>query len=86
MEKCVDSTQPDFWTSRYAAGETPWDFGGVPAALKSVLARSSAPDRVLVPVAVPVTRFKRSTRPGTTSQQLIFRLLPLTKSSEYWAV
>ena len=49
MEKCVDSTHPDFWTSRYAAGKTPWDFGGVPAALKSVLARFSAPGRVLVP-------------------------------------
>jgi len=49
MEKCVDSTRSDFWTSRYAAGKTPWDFGGVPAALKSFLARSSAPGRVLVP-------------------------------------
>ena len=49
MEKHVDSTHPDFWTSRYAAGKTPWDFGGVPAALKSFLARSSAPGRVLIP-------------------------------------
>jgi SAM-dependent methyltransferase len=49
MEKCVDSTHPDFWNSRYATGKTPWDFGGVPAALKSFLARSSAPGRVLIP-------------------------------------
>src|SRR5919197_5718412 len=49
MEKRVDSTHPDFWTSRYAAGKTPWDFGGVPAALKSFLARSSVPSRVLIP-------------------------------------
>jgi SAM-dependent methyltransferase len=49
MEKGVDSTHPDFWTNRYAAGKTPWDFGGVPAALKSFLARSSAPGRVLIP-------------------------------------
>jgi SAM-dependent methyltransferase len=49
MEKCVDSTHPDFWTSRYAAGKTPWDFGGVPAALKSFLARSSASGKVLIP-------------------------------------
>jgi SAM-dependent methyltransferase len=49
METNVDSTHPDFWTIRYAAGRTPWDFGGVPAALKSFLARSSAPGRVLIP-------------------------------------
>lgn len=49
MEKSVDSTQPDFWTSCYAAGKTPWDFGGVPAALKLFLARSTAPGRVLIP-------------------------------------
>lgn len=44
-----DSTQPDFWTIRYAAGKMPWDFGGVPAALKSFLARWSVPSRVLIP-------------------------------------
>jgi SAM-dependent methyltransferase len=49
MEKGVDSTHPDFWTTRYAAGKTPWDFGGVPAALRSFLARSHAPGRVLIP-------------------------------------
>ena len=49
MEKLSDSSHPDFWTTRYAAGKTPWDFGGVPAALKSFLARSSAPSRVLIP-------------------------------------
>src|SRR4029450_7996132 len=49
MEKGVDSTHSDFWTSRYVAGKTPWDFGGVPAALKSFLIRSSAPGRVLIP-------------------------------------
>src|SRR5688572_16184884 len=49
MENGVDSTHPDFWTSRYAAGKTPWVFGGVPAALKSFLARSSAPGKVLIP-------------------------------------
>src|SRR5207244_7255062 len=49
MEKSVDSTHPDFWTSRYAAGKMPWDFAGVPAALKSFLARSSASGKVLIP-------------------------------------
>src|SRR6266498_2409079 len=76
MEKGVDSTHPDFWTSRYVAGKTPWDFGGVPAALKSFLIRSSAP--------ALVTRSKRSMRPATMSQQLIFRRLPLTKPREDW--
>jgi SAM-dependent methyltransferase len=49
MEKFSDSSHPDFWTTRYAAGKTPWDFGGVPAALKSFLGRSSVPRRVLIP-------------------------------------
>jgi SAM-dependent methyltransferase len=49
MEKFSDSSHPDFWTTRYAAGKTPWDFGGVPAVLKSFLARSSVPMRVLIP-------------------------------------
>ena len=49
MENNFDSTHPDFWNGRYAAGKTPWDFGGVPAALKSFLARSSASGRVLIP-------------------------------------
>jgi SAM-dependent methyltransferase len=49
MENSSDSNQPDFWTVRYAAGKTPWDFGGVPSALKSFVERSSAPGRVLIP-------------------------------------
>src|SRR5262245_30653602 len=49
MENSSDSNQPDFWNVRYTAGKTPWDFGGVPLALKSFLARSSASGRVLVP-------------------------------------
>jgi hypothetical protein len=49
MEKDVDSTHPDFWTIRYATGRMPWDFGGVPAALKKFLASSSGPGRVLIP-------------------------------------
>jgi hypothetical protein len=49
MDKSSDSNQPDFWTVRYAAGKTPWDFGGVPSALKSFLERSSVRGRVLIP-------------------------------------
>jgi len=49
MENTPKSDEPDFWTMRYAAGTTPWDFGGVPSALKSFLERSSVRGRVLVP-------------------------------------
>ncbi len=49
MDEASDSTHPDFWSSRYAAGKTPWDFGGVPGALESFLARSSTPGTVLIP-------------------------------------
>ena len=49
MEKSADNTHPGFWTVRYATGRTPWDFGGVPAALKSFLAGSSIPGSVLIP-------------------------------------
>ena len=49
MSAATNSERPDFWNCRYAAGKTPWDFGGVPAALKSFLARSSAPGRILIP-------------------------------------
>ena len=49
MENSSDSNQRDFWTVRYTAGKMPWDFGGVPWALKSFLERSSVPGRVLIP-------------------------------------
>jgi SAM-dependent methyltransferase len=35
-----DSRRPEFWDVRYAAGETPWDFHGVPAALRAFLEAS----------------------------------------------
>lgn len=43
-----DSSRPEFWDMRYAAGETPWDFHGVPAALKEFLKTSQA-GSVLIP-------------------------------------
>jgi SAM-dependent methyltransferase len=49
MENSSDSNQPDFWTVRYAAGKTPWDFRGVPSVLKLFVERSSARGRVLIP-------------------------------------
>jgi SAM-dependent methyltransferase len=49
MPTTKDSAQVDFWDSRYAAGKTPWDFGGVPVALRSFLERTNPPGRVLIP-------------------------------------
>jgi SAM-dependent methyltransferase len=43
-----DSSRPEFWDVRYAAGETPWDFHGVPAVLKTFL-KASQPGSVLIP-------------------------------------
>ncbi|HTL67038.1 MAG TPA: methyltransferase domain-containing protein [Lacunisphaera sp.] len=46
---------PDFWNSRFQAGKTPWDFGGVPAGLKKYLkhrpkgSNPAARPRVLIP-------------------------------------
>lgn len=40
----------EFWNRRYANGETPWDFGAVPAAAKEFLQRKSkGGNRVLIP-------------------------------------
>ncbi len=48
-------SHPEFWNSRYRSGKTPWDFGGVPAALQAYLRRGPqgtrpvARGRVLIP-------------------------------------
>lgn len=44
-----DSGKPGFWDERFAAGITPWDFGGVPPDLKAWLATPRGRLRVLVP-------------------------------------
>ncbi|MDB6170380.1 MAG: tpm [Verrucomicrobia bacterium] len=44
-----DPNQPEFWNSRYEKGETPWDFGGAPAALKAFLKAKPKGGRVLIP-------------------------------------
>jgi SAM-dependent methyltransferase len=49
MPSSEDSSKADFWDSRYAAGKTPWDLGGVPLALRSFLARAKPPGHVLIP-------------------------------------
>jgi SAM-dependent methyltransferase len=51
VTEITDSTHPDFWSSRYVAGKTPWDFQGVPRALTAFLARNRTRKRrsVLIP-------------------------------------
>jgi SAM-dependent methyltransferase len=49
MSGAEDSTLPEFWNTRYSAGKTPWDLGGVPVALRSFLTRAKPPGHVLVP-------------------------------------
>lgn len=44
-----DSSKPDFWDSRFRQNVTPWDAGGVPAALSRFIARHAGRGRVLVP-------------------------------------
>jgi SAM-dependent methyltransferase len=44
-----DSSQPDFWDSRYRGGTTPWDAGGVPPRLLPFLNATGSRMRVLVP-------------------------------------
>lgn len=43
-----DSRKPEFWDVRYAAGRTPWELPGVPAALTRFL-QDAAPGLALVP-------------------------------------
>lgn len=44
-----DSTEPQFWETRYASERTPWDFGGVPQALGAYLKAHPRGGRVLIP-------------------------------------
>lgn len=40
---------PDFWDKRFRSGVTPWDAGGVPAALRVFAAGHAARPRTLIP-------------------------------------
>jgi thiopurine S-methyltransferase len=40
---------PDFWDQRFRAGQTPWEAGRVPDALRAFAARFRRPQRALVP-------------------------------------
>ena len=44
----IDSSRPEYWDERYAGQRMPWDFGGVPSALRDFLSREK-PGKVLVP-------------------------------------
>ena len=41
--------QPEFWDTRYHAGQTPWDFGGVPHRLQKFLQAHPHGGSVLIP-------------------------------------
>jgi SAM-dependent methyltransferase len=42
-------SHPEFWNGRYLRGQTPWDFGGVPANVKAYLKARPQGGRVLIP-------------------------------------
>lgn len=44
-----DAGVPEFWSSRYVTGRTPWDLRGVPEALHAFLQRSQPRGGVLIP-------------------------------------
>jgi SAM-dependent methyltransferase len=45
----MESTNPDFWDTRYRSGKTPWDFHGIPKALQEFLQSTTIKGRVLIP-------------------------------------
>ena len=44
-----DPQSPAFWDERFERGFTPWDRGGVPAALRDFVSRAGRPLRTLIP-------------------------------------
>jgi len=45
----LDPAGPEFWDLRFREGFTPWDAGGVPAAVRTFLGRETRRLRVLIP-------------------------------------
>lgn len=45
----IEPLDSAFWDSRYKTGQTPWNFGGVPADVKDYLKRNPKGGRVLIP-------------------------------------
>ena len=44
-----DAARPEFWEKRFRESFTPWDAGGVPAALRQFLGTEPHGQRVLIP-------------------------------------
>lgn len=44
-----DALNAQFWNQRYESNDTPWDFGGVPSALKAYLKKNPKGGKVLIP-------------------------------------
>ncbi len=42
-------SQPEYWNTRYLKDNTPWDFGGVPADLRTFLKKKGKGAKVLIP-------------------------------------
>jgi hypothetical protein len=51
MKEIPDSSQPDYWTQRYASGKTPWTLRGIPENLEAFLRRTRSSSKVLIPGA-----------------------------------
>lgn len=49
MESPPHPGRPEFWDTRYAAGQTPWNFGGVPQRLQEYLRAHPRGGSVLIP-------------------------------------
>lgn len=47
-ENANDSSRPEFWNTRFAAGKMPWDCHGIPDRLKTYLSKTQ-PGRALIP-------------------------------------
>jgi hypothetical protein len=45
----VNSSNPEFWNTRYRSEKTPWDFHGIPKALQEFLQSTTINGRVLIP-------------------------------------
>ncbi len=51
MSEISESSQPDYWSQRYASGKTPWVCQGVPHALAAFLRQTNGSGRILIPGA-----------------------------------
>jgi hypothetical protein len=51
MAEMSDSSQPGYWSQRYASGQTPWTCHDVPQNLTTFLRRTSSGSRILIPGA-----------------------------------